>query len=136
MSLLFVLSTIIAVFIFYVFYQWYLPKPRFERSVDFELQNVIYKQPNREIMQHELVSTINLFDKASETLHYGQEYHISLVLEVPESDNNFDIGMFGITADILDSDGRKSVTYKTMVFIISFNDDSFLYHVSSNSREL
>lgn len=68
--------------------------------------------------QTELLAVVNLFDKNSETLHHGQEYSISLIIELPESDFNFDLGMFGVTADVVDIDGRKSITCKTMVLII------------------
>ena len=36
---------------------------------------------------------MNLFDDPTETLHYGQEYSISLLFDLPESDANFDIGI-------------------------------------------
>jgi hypothetical protein len=94
LSLLFALSVAIGLLIFSIFYNWYLPKPRIERAVDFELENAIFRHQGKEILRHELVSTVNLFDKISESLHYGQEYLISLVIDLPESDNNFEIGVY------------------------------------------
>lgn len=119
LSLLFYVALVISLFLFYIFYNWYLPKAKYERTVDFELQNAIYRQSGtKEIVYHELVANVNLFDKIGETLHYGQEYSIYMVLDVPESDNNFDIGMFGISVDVIDADNRKSITLKTMGTLI------------------
>lgn len=66
----------------------------------------------------ELVANVNLFDRQGDSLHSGQEYSLALIMDVPESDWNFDIGMFGITVDIVDLEGRKIVTYKTMGTLI------------------
>ena len=114
LSLLFYVSLLISLLVFYVFYNWYLPRPRYERLVDFELQNTVYMHKNAEVLHSELVAHVNLFDRIGESFHYGQEYTISLVMDVPESENNFQIGMFGISLDVIDAEGRKSVTYKTM----------------------
>ena len=94
LSLLFTLSVFLAIIVFTIFYNWYLPIPKYERTVDFELQNTIYRQYNKEAVLQELVSNVNLFDRLTETLHHGQEYSIYMILDVPESDNNFDIGKF------------------------------------------
>ena len=65
-----------------------------QRNVDFEINDVVYKHShdNREFLHAELISYVNLFEDPSETLHYGQEYTISLMFDLPESDVNFDIG--------------------------------------------
>jgi hypothetical protein len=39
-----------------------------------------------------MLGIVSLFDDMAETLHYGQEYTISIVIELPESDMNFNAG--------------------------------------------
>lgn len=107
-----------------------MPVARIEKSIDFELKNTILNARGSLINPQvrdlpvgigayhhhsvELVANVNLFDKPGESLHYGQEYSLALVLDVPESDWNFELGMFGVTVDIVDIESRKIVTYKTM----------------------
>lgn len=103
LSLLFCLSTLISILLYSLFYNWYLPRPHITRSIDFGLY-----PPS------ELIGEVSLFDRPSYTLHQGQEYKISLLLDLPESDLNFDLGMFGVTLDVVDIDGRKTNSIKTM----------------------
>jgi hypothetical protein len=123
---LFYLSLLVAILIYYIFYQWYIPKAKLEKNIEFELKSGAHfykqiaqqqqqqQQHNGVVPHHELVANVNLFDRLGDSLHYGQEYSLTLVMDVPESDWNFDLGMFGVTVDVVDSDGRKIVTYKTM----------------------
>lgn len=93
LSLLFCVSVCLTVVVYCLFYNWYLPKAKLQRHVLFELENTIYKMANgQEFMHHELVGYVNLFNDPSETLHYGQEYAITLHMDLPESDFNFEIG--------------------------------------------
>lgn len=103
LSLLFCLSALISILLYSLFYNWYLPKPFINRPIDFGLY-----PPN------ELIGEVSLFDRPSHTLHQGQEYRINLQLDLPESDLNFDLGMFGVTLDVIDIDGRKTASIKTM----------------------
>lgn len=109
------ISTCVSLFLFIVFYNWYLPKVYFERNVDLEIQNSLYSINNKDFLTKELVGHAYLFDGTSDSLHANQEYSISLIMDLPESDINFDVGMFGITVDVNDIDGRTSYTFKTMV---------------------
>jgi hypothetical protein len=109
------ISTCVALFLFIVFYNWYLPKVNFERNVDLEIQNSLYSINNKDFLTKELVGHAYLFDGTSDSLYTNQEYSISLIMDLPESDINFDVGMFGITVDVNDIDGRTSYTFKTMV---------------------
>lgn len=145
LSWLLFLSTLIALVVYHLFYQWYMPKARIEKGIEFELKTAViyprqqphaaYHQANRDLSSMppmgalpppasyyqytaELVAHVNLFDRQGDSLHSGQEYSLALVMDVPESDWNFDIGMFGVTVDIVDVEGRKIVTYKTMGTLI------------------
>lgn len=138
LSSLFYLSVLIALLIYHLFYQWYMPKAKIERNIEFELKlpppvypheatattsmpppyaaQPYYYNPHHHY-QHftaELIAHVSLFERQGESLHSGQEYSLALALEVPESEANFEIGMFGITVDIVDVEGRLIVTYKTM----------------------
>lgn len=129
LSSLFYLSLLISLLLYHLFYQWYMPIAKIEKNIDFELKTSLYSRSNQGIRDiptggsiygqqyhhsTELVANLNLFDRPGESLHYGQEYSLALVLEVPESDWNFDLGMFGVTVEIVDIENRKIVTYKTM----------------------
>ena len=116
LSLLFIVSICLTLIIYSIFYNWYLPKARLQRNVLFEMDDAVYKVANgREFIHSELVGVVNLFNDPSETLHYGQEYSVTLKMDLPESDSNFEIGMFGITLDIVDLSGHKTASFKTMV---------------------
>lgn len=109
-----------------------MPTAKIEKNIDFELKTTLLNprayqnQAVRDLPSSglvygqqyhhaiELVGNVNLFDKQGESLHYGQEYSLALVMDVPESDWNFDLGMFGVTVDIVDIESRKIVTYRTM----------------------
>ncbi|CAF0795164.1 unnamed protein product [Brachionus calyciflorus] len=104
LSSLFALSVLIGIFLYSLFYNWYLPTARIKRYIDFGVSDT----------HQELIGEVNLFDRPTETLHYGQEYSINLLLDLPESDLNFDLGMFGVTLDAVDIDGRRTATFKTM----------------------
>lgn len=125
LSLLFYLSLLLSIFVYYLFYNWYVPKAKLEKPIEFELRTLNHKRVTSlginnngdnydAAQQNELIASVNLFDRIGDSLHYGQEYSLTLVLDLPESDWNFELGMFGITVDIVDIEGRKIVTYKTM----------------------
>jgi hypothetical protein len=117
LSLILYISLCISLFVYYLFYNWYLPKANFQRNVQFELNSIHYRQHNKEFIHSELISHVYLFDDNTETLYPGQEYTFTLHLELPESDLNFNIGIFGITADVIDMDGQKLNSFKTIVRI-------------------
>jgi hypothetical protein len=99
LSLLLYISFVIALLFFYLFYNWYLPKAKYEHNVDFQLQPVFnristgsFSSRQEYLSYYELVGYVNLFNSITETLSYGQEYSIQLLMDLPESDNNFDLG--------------------------------------------
>jgi hypothetical protein len=127
LSLILYISFCISLFVYYLFYNWYLPKANFQRNVPFELNNIHYRQHNKDFIHSELISHVYLFDDNSETLYSGQVYTFTLHLELPESDLNFNIGIFGVTADIIDMDGQKLNSFKTIVRP-NLEIDRFLYN--------
>jgi hypothetical protein len=91
LSLLFYASVCLAASIYYLFYNWYLPRALIQRKVNLEIQNSIQRY-QRDALSYDMIGVVSLFDDMAETLHYGQEYAISLVIEMPESEINFDTG--------------------------------------------
>ena len=71
--------------------------------------------------QYELIGSADLFNEKGPILYMGQEYTIKLELDVPESERNFDIGIFGVSAELYDLDDKLTTTFKTTVinFIIN-----------------
>ena len=62
---------------------------KFERNVLFQLHDSYNKNYNGP----PLIGSADLFSNGFEKFHFGQEYSISLILDLPESDSNFDIGI-------------------------------------------
>lgn len=115
LSFLLYVSACLAIFLSMIFYNWYLPKSSFRRDVDLEIQNTHYNINSKDfIFKKELIGHVYLFDSSSDSFQSNQEYTISLIIDLPESDINFDVGMFGIQVDIQDLDGRNSFTFKTI----------------------
>jgi hypothetical protein len=110
LSWLLYLSICIGCLIYYWFYKWYIPIGKYNSDVVFELQKL-----NTIENSYELITEIDLFDQNGPIINAGQYYSFKLDLEVPESDSNFDIGLFGVSADILSIDGSKCATFKTTV---------------------
>jgi hypothetical protein len=132
-SVLFVSALFISILVYSWFYSWYMPVAQIKRPISFELHQYQYSISSFQIMttdhkpllmksyQNELVGNVDIFGGFStviETLHYGQEYSISLELKVSESDQNFDIGIFGISVEIIDVEGKKQNEYKTLATLI------------------
>lgn len=113
LSFLLIISIGLSIFIYSIFYNWYLPKAKFERNVLFQLFDLSNKNYQGGPV---LVGEADLFTGSDiDKFHFGQDYTISLVLDLPESDLNFDIGLFGITIEAFDTEGRKSLSQKSMV---------------------
>jgi hypothetical protein len=75
----------------------------------------LFDSSNKSYQGPALIGEADLFTGSDiDKFHFGQEYTISLELDLPESDINFDIGLFGITIEAFDSEGRKSLSQKTM----------------------
>jgi hypothetical protein len=109
-------SIYVSVIIYYWFYTWYIPRAQFSTNVMFELQTI---DPINK--QYELIGSADLFNEKGPILYMGQEYTIKLELDVPESEKNFDIGIFGVSAELYDLDDKLTTTFKTTVnnFIIN-----------------
>ena len=86
LSTLFSLSILLAFLSYSAFYSSYVSFGTIERQLNFQLQ----KKP--ESMSYELIAVINLNDVTRQTLQQGQEYAVSLILHVAESETNFNIG--------------------------------------------
>ena len=52
----------------------------------------LYDSYNKNYNGPALIGSADLFSSGFEKFHCGQEYTISLILDLPESDLNFDIG--------------------------------------------
>ena len=64
----------------------------------------------------ELVGSIDLVNYDNEVLmRMGEEYKFILELFVPESDRNFDIDTFGVTAELSDDDQKIIDSFRTTV---------------------
>lgn len=101
-------SIYVSMIIYYWFYTWYIPRAQFSTNVMFELQTI---DPINK--QYELIGSADLFNEKGPILYLGQEYTIKLELDVPESERNFDIGIFGVSAELYDMDDKLTTTFKT-----------------------
>ena len=110
-------SVYVSLILYYWFYTWYIPKAIFKSNVMFELKNL---DPINK--QYELVGAAELYNENGPALQMGQEYKFMLELEVPESDKNFEIGIFGVSADLYDIDEKITTSFRTTVCIFkTFN---------------
>ncbi len=120
-SWLLYLSICLTCVIYYWFYNWYVPIGKFNSNIIFELQHYQNNLIDKSNFEYELVGSIDLFDQHGPVIHAGQEYTFRLNLEVPESDANFDIGLFGVTADIYNVENKKSASFKTTVSFCNYS---------------
>lgn len=112
LSWLLYISICVTFIIYYWFYTWYVPKAESKSDVVFELQQISDYHARK---QFELIGNVDLIDFNGQLLQSGQEYSFILNIEVPESDANFDIGLFGISADLYDVEGKMSSSFRTTV---------------------
>ncbi len=117
LSWLLYLSVCIGCLTYYWFYKWYIPIGKFNSDLMFELQRL---NTNSNQSFYELKTELDLFDQNGVVIHPGQYYSFKLNIEVPESDSNFDIGLFGVSADVLNTDGNKCASFKTTVICKCF----------------
>ena len=118
LSWLLYLSVCFTVIIYHWFYQWYIPQGEFKKNIVFELKCI---NPNETIKEYELVGLVNLFDEYNGILlSIGQEYKFILELDVPESESNFNIGIFGVTGELKDVNDKTTDIFKTTVRLIFF----------------
>jgi hypothetical protein len=110
-------SIYVSLIIYYWFYTWYLPQANIESNIMFELQ---YSNSPQGKKQYELLGSVDLFNRNGQILSSGQEYSFILELTVPESDSNFEIGIFGISADLLDTEEKTISSFKTTVYFEIF----------------
>lgn len=97
------LSLLLTLLIYSSFYNWYLPKDSIDYKINFELN------------KNELISEDIYLNSNEHNLHSGQEYSFKLKLLVPESEYNFDIGLFGITTYLINNDFKYNNTFKNTV---------------------
>ena len=90
--ILFGVSILLAFLAYSAFYSWYVPYGTIQRQLNFQLQKSPVKILNKESMNYELIAVMNLNDETRKTLQQGQEYAVSLILHVAESEANFNIG--------------------------------------------
>jgi hypothetical protein len=98
-------SIFLTLLVYYLFYNWYLPKDNVKFKINFEL------------VKNELLSH-NIYLNTNYNLHSGQEYVFKLKLLVPESDYNFNVGLFGITTYLINNDFKYNDIFKNTVIFV------------------
>ncbi len=112
LSWLLYISICVTFITYHWFYSYYLPEAKIQSNIMFELQ---YKNTPESIKQYELLGAVDLLSENGQLLCSGQEYSFILELDVPESDSNFEIGIFGVSGDLLDIEGNTSAIFRTTV---------------------
>lgn len=107
------ISICMTIIFYHWFHNWYLPKIEFQTNIDFELSCINQNHMGKNC---ELVGSIDLVNYDNEVLmRMGEEYKFILELFVPESDRNFDIDTFGVTAELSDDDQKIIDSFRTTV---------------------
>ena len=108
LSWLLYISVCLAIISYHWFCTWYLPKYEFQTNLEFEIQSL-----NK---NYELITSVELLDGNREVfMQLSQEYKFILELDVPTSEQNFNIGIFGITGELSDENEEIVYLFKTTV---------------------
>ena len=90
-SLLLYVSVCVSLLAYVLFYNWYMPKASWDRSLAFHMHTIVNKDAG--VWRSELTTDVFIFDDPSESFVLGQEYALTLNMDVAESDLNFEIGL-------------------------------------------
>ena len=107
------ISCCLTIIIYHWFYNWYLPKNEFHANVDFELNCMNKNQIDKNC---ELIGSVELVDYDNGVfMRMGEEYKFILEIFVPECDRNYNIGIFGVSAELRDDDHIIIDSFRTTV---------------------
>ncbi len=90
-SILLYVSLCISLLTYMLFYNYFMPKASWDRSLAFHLHTLVNKETG--LWRPELSTEVLIFEDPTESFATSQAYALTLVLEVAESDLNFEIGL-------------------------------------------